>query len=78
MNCQRRGSVGSLDSGMSISFQSSVSRDSSPHCKGPGGKQQGPGSGAGSATGPGFLTGLFAKRERKASRAEEFARATQV
>ncbi|XP_054279803.1 IQ motif and SEC7 domain-containing protein 1 isoform X2 [Macrosteles quadrilineatus] len=70
--CQRRGSVGSLDSGMSVSFQSTsastVSRDSSPHCKagGPPKHQQS------------FLGGLFAKRERKASRAEEFARATQV
>lgn len=69
-SCQRRGSVGSLDSGMSVSFQSTsastVSRDSSPHCKAPPKHQQS------------FLGGLFNKRERKASRAEEFPRATQV
>ena len=88
---QRRGSVGSLDSGMSISFQSTsastVSRDSSPQ------NLQVLGGGVG-GVGPGgfkntkmmnhqqsFLGGIFAKRERKSSRAgqeECFTRTTEV
>lgn len=75
---QRRGSVGSLDSGMSVSFQSTsastVSRDSSPQNIY---KTQAKHS----AHQPSFLGGLFAKRERKASRAEDSAllsRSTQV
>jgi len=79
---QRRGSMGSLDSGMSISFQSisasTVSHDSSPqnvqslsNAKGP--KQV--------IHQQSFLGGLFAKRERKVSHAEEpnpFSRSTDV
>lgn len=75
---QRRGSVGSLDSGMSVSFQSTsastVSRDSSPQNIY---KAQAKHSGHQ----PSFLGGLFAKRERKASRAEDpalLSRSTQV
>ncbi|XP_072159229.1 IQ motif and SEC7 domain-containing protein 1 isoform X3 [Bemisia tabaci] len=77
---QRRGSVGSLDSGMSVSFQSTsastVSRDSSPQSiypkmnNVPVSKNQ-----------SSFLGGLFAKRERKSSRAEEIvqpSRSTEV
>ncbi|XP_069693802.1 IQ motif and SEC7 domain-containing protein 1 isoform X3 [Periplaneta americana] len=76
---QRRGSMGSLDSGMSISFQSTVSHESSSpqnvqslsNTKGT--KQM--------IHQQSFLGGLFAKRERKASRAEEpnpFSRSTDV
>ncbi|XP_023711339.1 IQ motif and SEC7 domain-containing protein 1 isoform X4 [Cryptotermes secundus] len=79
---QRRGSMGSLDSGMSISFQSistsTVSHDSSPQnvqslSKAKGSKQM--------IHQQSFLGGLFAKRERKVSRAEEpnpFSRSTDV
>ncbi|XP_075218411.1 brefeldin-resistant Arf-GEF family protein schizo [Lycorma delicatula] len=63
---QRRGSVGSLDSGMSVSFQSTsastVSRDSSPQniFSNKSTHQQ--------SQQQSFLSSLFAKRERKASK----------
>lgn len=74
--------MGSLDSGMSISFQSisasTVSHDSSPQnvqslSKAKGSKQM--------IHQQSFLGGLFAKRERKVSRAEEpnpFSHSTDV
>lgn len=78
---QRRGSMGSLDSGMSISFQSisasTVSHDSPPQnvtlSNAKGTKQM--------IHQQSFLGGLFAKRERKVSRAEEpnpLSRSTDV
>jgi IQ motif/SEC7 domain-containing protein len=73
--------MGSLDSGMSISFQSisasTVSHDSSPQnvtlSNAKGTKQM--------IHQQSFLGGLFAKRERKVSRAEEpnpMSRSTDV
>ncbi|EEB10285.1 IQ motif and Sec7 domain-containing protein, putative [Pediculus humanus corporis] len=86
---QRRGSVGSLDSGMSISFQSTsastVSRDSSPqNLQVLGGGGVGPGGFKNTKMmnhQQSFLGGIFAKRERKSSRAgqeECFTRTTEV
>ncbi|XP_046407301.1 IQ motif and SEC7 domain-containing protein 2 isoform X6 [Ischnura elegans] len=70
---QRRGSVGSLDSGMSISFQSTsastVSRDSSPQQSTAGSK--GLSCSKTMSHQQSFLGGLFGKRERKSSRSEE-------
>ncbi|XP_071450488.1 IQ motif and SEC7 domain-containing protein 1-like isoform X2 [Hetaerina americana] len=70
---QRRGSVGSLDSGMSISFQctsaSTVSRDSSPQQSTAGSK--GLSCSKSMSHQQSFLGGLFGKRERKSSRSEE-------
>ncbi|XP_025159682.1 IQ motif and SEC7 domain-containing protein 1 isoform X3 [Harpegnathos saltator] len=84
---QRRGSVGSLDSGMSISFQSTSASSMSQGIKHPGqvhpihpGSTI-PGGGKGLAQQPSFLGGLFAKRERKLSQSEEsgpYSRTTEV
>lgn len=84
---QRRGSVGSLDSGMSISFQSTSASSMSQGAKGmiPGGHQvvvhatPHPGStvpnnavkGMNVAQQPSFLGSLFNKRERKLSHTED-------
>lgn len=74
---QRRGSVGSLDSGMSISFQStsastnSSRNDSKRILQHPGGPHQQ----------PGLFGGIFNKRERKPSRSDEsgaFGKSTEV
>ena len=66
--------MGSLDSGMSISFQSiSASTASHDSSQSKASKQM--------IHQQSFLGGLFAKRERKASRAEEpnpFSRSTDV
>ncbi|XP_037032871.1 IQ motif and SEC7 domain-containing protein 1 isoform X3 [Bradysia coprophila] len=81
---QRRGSVGSLDSGMSISFQStSASSGSRNEAKARLIQQHG-GCAAGQVTGtspllsgahhpqyPSFLGGIFHKRERKLSKSDE-------
>ncbi|XP_044016276.1 IQ motif and SEC7 domain-containing protein 1 isoform X3 [Aphidius gifuensis] len=85
---QRRGSVGSLDSGMSISFQSTSASSMSQGLKHHPGQvhsiHQGatiPGGGKGITQQPSFLGGLFAKRERKLSQTEEagpFTRTTEV
>ncbi|XP_031832091.1 brefeldin-resistant Arf-GEF family protein schizo isoform X2 [Nomia melanderi] len=84
---QRRGSVGSLDSGMSISFQSTSASSMSQGIKHPGqvhpihpGSTI-PGGAKGLAQQPSFLGGLFAKRERKLSQSEEsgpYSRTTEV
>ncbi|XP_037557572.1 uncharacterized protein LOC119434496 [Dermacentor silvarum] len=65
----RRGSAGSLDSGMSISFQSSaassVSRESSPHTvQHPDGAVAAAATSSGDGTRHGFLGNLFGKRGR--------------
>ncbi|XP_015109486.1 IQ motif and SEC7 domain-containing protein 1 isoform X3 [Diachasma alloeum] len=84
---QRRGSVGSLDSGMSISFQSTsassmsqgVKHSGQIHPVHPGATI--PGGGKGIVQQPSFLGGLFAKRERKLSQTEEatpYSRTTEV
>ncbi|XP_011302705.1 IQ motif and SEC7 domain-containing protein 1 isoform X2 [Fopius arisanus] len=84
---QRRGSVGSLDSGMSISFQSTsassmsqgVKHSGQVHPVHPGATI--PGGGKGIVQQPSFLGGLFAKRERKLSQTEEsspYSRTTEV
>ncbi|XP_014481983.1 PREDICTED: IQ motif and SEC7 domain-containing protein 1 isoform X2 [Dinoponera quadriceps] len=84
---QRRGSVGSLDSGMSISFQSTSASSMSQGIKHPGQVHPIhpgatiPGGGKGLAQQPSFLGGLFAKRERKLSQSEEsgpYSRTTEV
>ncbi|CAL7939059.1 unnamed protein product [Xylocopa violacea] len=84
---QRRGSVGSLDSGMSISFQSTSASSMSQGIKHPGqvhAMHPGatiPGGVKGLAQQPSFLGGLFAKRERKLSQSEEsgpYSRTTEV
>ncbi|XP_032672706.1 IQ motif and SEC7 domain-containing protein 1 isoform X3 [Odontomachus brunneus] len=84
---QRRGSVGSLDSGMSISFQSTSASSMSQGIKHPGqvhpihSGATIPGSGKGLAQQPSFLGGLFAKRERKLSQSDEsgpYSRTTEV
>lgn len=89
---QRRGSVGSLDSGMSISFQSTSastgSRSDSKMRMIPGGGGQHPGGVAHlahpipSPQNQGILGGIFQKRERKPSRTEDgtgpFGRSTEV
>ncbi|XP_055704900.1 IQ motif and SEC7 domain-containing protein 1 isoform X1 [Phlebotomus papatasi] len=86
---QRRGSVGSLDSGMSISFQStSASSGSRSDSKV---RLMHPGTASGTPQAnttplhhpqPGFLGGIFHKRERKPSRSEDagsaFGRSTEV
>lgn len=85
---QRRGSVGSLDSGMSISFQSTSASSMSQGIKHggqvhpihPGAIPTIPG-GKGLAQQPSFLGGLFNKRERKLSQSEEsgpYSRTTEV
>ncbi|XP_014217148.1 IQ motif and SEC7 domain-containing protein 1 isoform X2 [Copidosoma floridanum] len=79
---QRRGSVGSLDSGMSISFQSTSASSMSQGAKASGvpaqaqpGVSAHPGAGAVKGTAiaqqPSFLGSLFHKRERKLSHSEE-------
>ncbi|XP_018395210.1 PREDICTED: IQ motif and SEC7 domain-containing protein 1 isoform X2 [Cyphomyrmex costatus] len=85
---QRRGSVGSLDSGMSISFQSTSASSMSQGIKHPGqvhpihpGATIPGAGGKGLAQQPSFLGGLFAKRERKLSQSEEsgpYSRTTEV
>ncbi|KOX69605.1 IQ motif and SEC7 domain-containing protein 1 [Melipona quadrifasciata] len=84
---QRRGSVGSLDSGMSISFQSTSASSMSQGIKHPGQVHPIhpgatiPGGAKGLAQQPSFLGGLFAKRERKLSQSEEsgpYSRTTEV
>ncbi|XP_012141416.1 brefeldin-resistant Arf-GEF family protein schizo isoform X7 [Megachile rotundata] len=82
---QRRGSVGSLDSGMSISFQSTSASSMSQGIKHPGHPIHPgatiPGGAKGLAQQPSFLGGLFAKRERKLSQSEEsgpYSRTTEV
>ncbi|XP_075553066.1 brefeldin-resistant Arf-GEF family protein schizo isoform X2 [Dermacentor variabilis] len=65
----RRGSAGSLDSGMSVSFQSSaassVSRESSPHTvQHPDGAAAAAATSLGDGTRHGFLGNLFGKRGR--------------
>lgn len=84
---QRRGSVGSLDSGMSISFQSTSASSMSQGIKHPGqvhpihSGATIPGGGKGLPQQPSFLGGLFAKRERKLSQSEEsspYSRTTEV
>ncbi|XP_025075209.1 IQ motif and SEC7 domain-containing protein 1 [Pogonomyrmex barbatus] len=85
---QRRGSVGSLDSGMSISFQSTSASSMSQGIKHPGqvhpihpGTTIPGAGGKGLAQQPSFLGGLFAKRERKLSQSEEsgpYSRTTEV
>ncbi|XP_077487097.1 brefeldin-resistant Arf-GEF family protein schizo isoform X2 [Amblyomma americanum] len=64
----RRGSAGSLDSGMSVSFQSSaassVSRESSPHTVQQQQHVDGTAATAGDGTRHGFLGNLFGKRGR--------------
>ncbi|XP_012265797.2 IQ motif and SEC7 domain-containing protein 1 isoform X2 [Athalia rosae] len=86
---QRRGSVGSLDSGMSISFQSTSASSMSQGVKNPNVQVHHtshpgstvPGGAKGLAQQPSFLGGLFAKRERKPSRSEEsgpYSRTTEV
>lgn len=73
--------MGSLDSGMSISFQStSVSSSMSQGAKHPGQMVTVPGN-KGLAQQPSFLGGLFNKRERKLSQTEDsapFGRITDV
>ncbi|XP_017883217.1 IQ motif and SEC7 domain-containing protein 1 isoform X2 [Ceratina calcarata] len=84
---QRRGSVGSLDSGMSISFQSTSASSMSQGIKHPGQVHPMhpgatiPGGAKGLAQQPSFLGNLFAKRERKLSQSEEsgpYSRTTEV
>ncbi|XP_043498007.1 IQ motif and SEC7 domain-containing protein 1 isoform X3 [Polistes fuscatus] len=85
---QRRGSVGSLDSGMSISFQSTSASSMSQGIKHPGQQVHPvhpgttiPGVSKGLAQHPSFLGGLFAKRERKLSQSEDstpYSRTTEV
>lgn len=81
---QRRGSVGSLDSGMSISFQSTSASSMSQGVKHSGQVHPGatiPGGGKGIIQQPSFLGGLFAKRERKLSQTDEatpYSRTTEV
>ncbi|KAG9434663.1 IQ motif and SEC7 domain-containing protein 1 isoform X1 [Apis mellifera carnica] len=84
---QRRGSVGSLDSGMSISFQSTSASSMSQGIKHPGQVHPIhpgatiPGGVKGLAQQPSFLGGLFTKRERKLSQSEEsspYSRTTEV
>ncbi|XP_015510178.1 IQ motif and SEC7 domain-containing protein 1 isoform X2 [Neodiprion lecontei] len=87
---QRRGSVGSLDSGMSISFQSTSASSMSQGVKNQNPVQAHhpvhpgatiPGGAKGLAQQPSFLGGLFAKRERKPSRSEDtgpYSRTTEV
>ncbi|XP_012280396.1 IQ motif and SEC7 domain-containing protein 1 isoform X2 [Orussus abietinus] len=83
---QRRGSVGSLDSGMSISFQSTSASSMSQGVKHPGQVHSvHPGAtipgGKGLSQQPSFLGGLFAKRERKLSQSEDtspYSRTTEV
>lgn len=84
---QRRGSVGSLDSGMSISFQSTSASSMSQGVKHPGQIHPVhpgatiPGGGKGLAQQPSFLGNLFAKRERKLSQSEDtgpYTRTTEV
>lgn len=82
---QRRGSVGSLDSGMSISFQSTSASSMSQGAKAmtagghqilvhpvhPGAAIPGGAKGATVAQQPSFLGSLFNKRERKLSHTED-------
>ncbi|XP_043282422.1 IQ motif and SEC7 domain-containing protein 1 isoform X3 [Venturia canescens] len=84
---QRRGSVGSLDSGMSISFQSTSASSMSQGVKHPGQVHPVhpgatiPGGSKGLAQQPSFLGNLFAKRERKLSQTEDtgpYSRTTEV
>ncbi|XP_014613137.1 PREDICTED: IQ motif and SEC7 domain-containing protein 1 isoform X3 [Polistes canadensis] len=85
---QRRGSVGSLDSGMSISFQSTSASSMSQGIKHPGQQVHPvhsgttiPGVSKGLTQHPSFLGGLFAKRERKLSQSEDstpYSRTTEV
>lgn len=82
---QRRGSVGSLDSGMSISFQSTAASTGSRSdskmrmIAHPGGAHPIPPPPV-AATNPGILGAIFQKRERKPSRTEDgpFGRSTEV
>ncbi|XP_043485272.1 IQ motif and SEC7 domain-containing protein 1-like isoform X7 [Leptopilina heterotoma] len=84
---QRRGSVGSLDSGMSISFQSTSASSMSQgmkhhgqhHSIHPGATIAGVNKGLSQQ--PSFLGGLFNKRERKLSQSEDtspYSRTTEV
>ncbi|XP_015188681.1 PREDICTED: IQ motif and SEC7 domain-containing protein 1 isoform X5 [Polistes dominula] len=85
---QRRGSVGSLDSGMSISFQSTSASSIGQGIKHPGQQVHPvhpgstiPGVSKSLAQQPSFLGGLFAKRERKLSQSEDstpYSRTTEV
>ena len=84
---QRRGSVGSLDSGMSISFQSTSASSMSQGIKLHGqvhpihSGSTIPGGSKGLAQQPSFLGGLFNKRERKLSQTDEsspYSRTTEV
>ncbi|XP_033219763.1 IQ motif and SEC7 domain-containing protein 1 isoform X2 [Belonocnema kinseyi] len=84
---QRRGSVGSLDSGMSISFQSTSASSMSQGIKHHGQVHPThpgttiPGGSKGLAQQPSFLGGLFNKRERKLSQTEDtgpYSRTTEV
>ncbi|XP_047355444.1 IQ motif and SEC7 domain-containing protein 1 isoform X6 [Vespa velutina] len=85
---QRRGSVGSLDSGMSISFQSTSASSMSQGIKHPGQQVHPvhpgatiPGGSKGLTQQPSFLGGLFAKRERKLSQSDDstpYSRTTEV
>ncbi|XP_044591562.1 IQ motif and SEC7 domain-containing protein 1 isoform X2 [Cotesia glomerata] len=84
---QRRGSVGSLDSGMSISFQSTSASSMSQGVKHPGQMHPVhpgatiPGGGKGLSQQPSFLGGLFHKRERKLSQCDDngpYSRTTEV
>ncbi|XP_066598246.1 IQ motif and SEC7 domain-containing protein 1 isoform X2 [Prorops nasuta] len=83
---QRRGSVGSLDSGMSISFQSTSASSMSQGMK-HAGQVHPVHSGTMApisknlAQQPSFLGGLFAKRERKLSQSDDsgpYSRTTEV
>lgn len=86
---QRRGSVGSLDSGMSISFQSTSASSMSQGMKmhpqmqhlHPGQLHHATGGKVMPQGQPSFLGGLFAKRERKLSQTDEsspYSRTTEV
>lgn len=81
---QRRGSVGSLDSGMSISFQSTSASSMSQGAKHPGQMMHlGMGPNKALATQqPSFLGSLFNKRERKLSQSDDsnspYSRSTDV
>lgn len=89
---QRRGSVGSLDSGMSISFQSTSASTGSRNgdsklrlIQHPAGAAQPvivhQNAGVHGQHQPGFLGGIFHKRERKLSKSDEnnpFGRSTEV
>ena len=85
---QRRGSVGSLDSGMSISFQSTSASSMSQGVKHPGqihvsnpGVTNPTNVKSSMVQQPSFLGNLFHKRERKLSQSEEsspYNRTTEV